>query len=149
MVAKAGAKAHRPALKNTSAESEADLLPPGGAYRHSLHVQGQTGTRDVGAVVPPGQAGLGVQPAGSAGLSLRTDWGWDNQRGASSLSQKQLPPPAEIAFSLGEQDGTEWLQVAASLGQICRGILMSKDIWRPGVYKSVTDLGKFLARNIF
>ena len=59
---KAGAKPHHPALKDTSAENEADVLPPGGVYRYSLHVQEQMGTRDIGAVLPPGQAGLGVQP---------------------------------------------------------------------------------------
>lgn len=52
-------------------------------------------------------------------------------------------------FPLENKDGTEELQVAASFGQLYRRILMPNDIWRPGIYKSVIDLGKFLARECF
>lgn len=62
-VVAAAAKPCHLALKDTSAEGKADILPPGGVCRYYLLAQGQTGTMDIGAVVAPGQAGLGVQPA--------------------------------------------------------------------------------------
>lgn len=119
---KAEGKAHHQALKDTSTESGADVLPAGGVHRHSPHVPEQISIRDNGVVVPSGKA---------ASLPARWLERVDNQHGTSSLHQVEPPPPWE------NKVGTEWLQAAASLVQIYRGILMPEDIWRPGVQKTL------------
>lgn len=84
-----------PSLKDTSTENGLDILPPGGVYGYSLHVQEGMGSRDTGVVVPPGQAGLGRVFSADC-------WG-DTRCGASSLHQVQPSLPADTTFPWEEQ----------------------------------------------